>query len=286
MPGKKRAAQQAAHRFLHDNAANGTAFTFLDLATSVGWTERTAGDYASKHFGAYLTKVDEDRYRVLPAFKRVTLDEFLDLVTQVKKPIATYERSTSDALVTYEFLLPLTKEDKLRDALDELFYADTLAQLVGEMKELLPAIFPRNSDELDDTYEARAVAMVAKLIGGYSVSHVSGRFRFASTIASREEAARSLVAKKRYLIDETTAIVRFIIPCPSSKTTHGASFDVAATPMQTDPKKFEADVRLIRGFFINIFVEAVVRTIKGEDLIWLLEDSPFGRRLYALEKRA
>jgi hypothetical protein len=62
-------------------------------------------------------------------------------------------------------------------ALDELFYRDTLD----------------------------------RRIGGFFISHVSGRFR-TGPIVSRRDSAAKLASDKAYLIDETTAVVRFIIP--------------------------------------------------------------------------
>ncbi|MEI9937437.1 MAG: hypothetical protein WDO69_09450 [Pseudomonadota bacterium] len=47
-------------------------------------------------------------------------------MTQVRHSVTKYKRATYDAVVTYEFLLPLTQEGKLRLALDELFYRDTV----------------------------------------------------------------------------------------------------------------------------------------------------------------
>jgi hypothetical protein len=79
---------------------------------------------------AYLEKVAHGVYRVIPEFRRVTWDEFQDLVTQVRRPFASYTRATYQAVVVYDFLMPLTREDKLRKALDELFYRDTLVRRI------------------------------------------------------------------------------------------------------------------------------------------------------------
>ncbi len=39
----------------------------------------------------------------------------------------------------------------------------------------------------------------------------------------------------------------------------------------------------MREFFFALFVEAVVRIVNGEDVIWLLEESPLGRILHTWE---
>jgi hypothetical protein len=54
-------------------------------------------------------------------FRRVTWNDFQEVVTQVRHPFARYNRATYQNVVIYDFLMPLTREDKLRKALDELF---------------------------------------------------------------------------------------------------------------------------------------------------------------------
>jgi hypothetical protein len=43
------------------------------------------------------------------------------------------------------------------------------------------------------------------------------------------------------------------------------------------------EVRRIRTIFFELFVEALVPTIRGEKLIWMLETTPTGQRLYELD---
>ena len=50
----------------------------------------------------------------------------------------------------------------------------------------------------------------------------------------------------RYLIDETTAIVRFIFPC-------------------------DGDEETIRWFFNTLFVESIIQVVAGEEQIWMVE---------------
>ena len=197
----------------------------------------------------------EESDSVDPSFLRLTLEVFRGLTTQVRKPHVKRSRATFNHVVTYEFLLPLTKEDKLRAALDELFYRDTLEQRTREIAAS-PAsaeAVPLGEGETDDAYVSHVVGLIAGLIGGYSVSHVSGRFR-AGAIASREDAARMLVERKRYLVDETTAVVRFIIPCGSSRQVHGDAFDLKGPATGADasiPPAVAGDVGVIRCLFAN-----------------------------------
>jgi hypothetical protein len=65
----------------------------------------------------------------------------------------------------------------------------------------------RDPSEGED-YLARASATV-RVVRGYSVMHVAGRFREPS---QERNVRANAVSDQKYLIDETTAVVRFIIP--------------------------------------------------------------------------
>jgi hypothetical protein len=128
---------------------------------------------------------------------------------------------------------------------------------------------------------------VCELVGdrfdGYSISHVRGRFR-ASELKSRTEAAAMLAEDLRYLIDETTAAVRFIIPLEHTKRvdpglTGGFGFEDLGPP-----DDHSRELGQVRCLFFNLFAEAIVRVVQGEDVIWLLEDTGVSRRLYVWEK--
>src|SRR5947208_1880614 len=125
--------QVAVYEFLQEFARSGATFKTADLNTRMGWKGQTAGTYRSKHFGAYLERVSKGVYRVIPEFRRVTWAEFQELVTQVRRPFASYNRATFGAAVVYDFLMPLTREDRLKKALDELFYRDTLERRIQEI---------------------------------------------------------------------------------------------------------------------------------------------------------
>src|SRR5260221_10857366 len=103
--------QRAVFDFLREYARSGSTFTVSDLTLQMGWKGQTAATYRSKHFDAYLERVTPGVYRVVPEFKRVTWSDFQDLVTQVRRPFASYDRATFHAVVLYDFLMPLTRED-------------------------------------------------------------------------------------------------------------------------------------------------------------------------------
>ena len=200
-----------------------------------------------------------------------------------------YRHVRYDDVVSYEFLLPLTREDHLRQALDSLFYSDAIARRLHQIGlDRLAEIVPRDPLVSDDDYVAALLAIVAQRFVGYSISHVSGRYR-AAGLMSRREAGEFLANEGRYLVDETTAVVRFIIKCDSTRTDYephsrpvrlaldGAATTTAATAAARDEQ------RLIRALFFELFAEAVVHMVEGEDEIWLLENGA-ERRLYVWER--
>ncbi len=82
-----------------------------------------------------------------------------------------------------------------------------------------------------------------------------------------------LVADERYIIDETTASVRFIIPIAATKITDQQvidQIDVRASGLEQDAA---TEVGAVHWLFFNLFVEAVVRMVEGEDEIWLVEEA-------------
>src|SRR2546422_6907802 len=98
-----------------------------------GWSRSTVETYISKQYRDVLEILANGRLRVKPEFQRMSLDEFLQLTTQRRKIFATYERIRFQEVVSYEFLLPLTREDWLRKALDDLFYEDAVRQRISEI---------------------------------------------------------------------------------------------------------------------------------------------------------
>jgi hypothetical protein len=276
------ANQRAAYDYLRARAIDGKDFTVKDFGAAANWKGTSPGTYVSKLYRQYLrVSSGRGRYTVIREFRRVTWEEFRELVTQVRRPFASYTRTTYHCVVVYDFLMPLTREDRLRRALDELFYKDTLERRLEEIGlPQIKAIIPSNAGESDAAYVARVVSFINDRIGGFSISHVSGRFRVGE-IVTRHEFIKKLAKDEPYLIDETTAVVRFIIPCDSSKRKHETDFSFEE-PGQATIQAVETEVDHIRRVFFEIFVEALVPTIRGEKLIWMLETTPKGQRLYEL----
>jgi len=247
-----------AYTFFRQHADSKESFTVEDLMEATGWRESTVKTYVSKQYRDFLEKDPDGRYRVRPEFKRLSETSFLQL-------------------------LPLTREDRLRKALDDLFYEDTIRQRISEIG--LPQItkwIEQEDGESDENYIKRVCEIISGKFTGYSISHVSGRFR-AAPLQTREQAAKMLVADQRYVIDETTASVRFIIPVGSTKTTQVRDISETSLEGRTSAQVTE-EISLIHNLFFSLFVEAVVQMVMGEDEIWLLEETGHGSSLYVWER--
>lgn len=276
-------SQRAAFRFFRQRASDSNLFSQADIERAVGWAPGSFTTYKTKHLKEYLTSKGSGKFSIKPHFLRISEEEFDNIVSQSRKTVARFTRSVFDAVLKYEFLLPLTNERKLRSALDELFYRDHLLQRAKEIGvDTLVTILPKNGSESDDDYLERVVARVGALLGGYSIGHVNGRFR-ASSLKGHAEAAQVVASRGRYLVDETTAVVRFLLPLEASRKVHGGQFDVTKKS-SVDSSAFAVDLDVARRLFIAFFVESVILDIHGEDEIWFLESGPAGERLYVLER--
>jgi len=212
------------------------------------WSQSSLDTYWSKQFRPFVRNAGSGLFRVSEAFRPfATWDRFRQHVTQVRRVTATdYTRSEYENVLIYEFFMPLTNEAALRGTLDALFYKDTILSKLRSCPDAdLNMQMPRLDGEDDAAYLDRICRWISEHFVGYSISHVSGRFR-SEELATREQAAE-IERRTRYLIDETTAVTRFIFPCN------------------------EENVERVRWFFHTLFVESVIDVVNGEDEIWMVE---------------
>jgi hypothetical protein len=242
--------QRNVFEFLCDRLDSQESFTKDELGAVTDWSPASLNTYWSKQFRPFVRKVGGNEFRVTEGFRPfATWEKFRQHVTQVRQVTATdYTYREYANVLIYEFFMPLTNEPALRGTLDNLFYKDTiLSKLrsigVVELNEQLK----REDGESDEQYLDRICGWIseAKLFVGYSISHVSGRFRGAE-LATRKQAAE-IEKRQRYLVDETTAVTRFIFPCK------------------------EDEVERVRWFFNALFVESIIEVVNGEDEIWMVE---------------
>ena len=249
--------QREAFHFLRECFREDRAFTKAELAQQVGWSDKSISTYWSKHFQPFLQLANpilkgaqkkQQQYRVTDVFLTVgTWPKFRRHVSQKRHLTFEYEHSEYQTVLIFEFFLPLTNETVLRNALDALFYRDTIQKklLAIGLVELKSQVAPCSA-ESDKDYLDRLIAWIGDQFGGYSISHVAGRFR-AEQVLTMQDAAALQERGGRYLIDETTAVTRFIFPCDDGSHANQVSW-----------------------FFHHLFVESVIQ-VAGEAEIWMIE---------------
>src|SRR5882724_7144597 len=150
-----REPQERAFRFLLEKCNSQELFTPEQFQTATGWSDESFSTYISKQFKDLLIKTDGNLHRVSFAFRRFgTWQKFRDnVVTQNRRLTREYKPHLHENVVMFEFFMPLRNEEFLRDALDGLFYKDslrfrlkTLAQ--AELQKQIPLL----KDEKDDNY--------------------------------------------------------------------------------------------------------------------------------------
>lgn len=258
---------QSAFDFLVEYAKSGKSFKLEDLIKASKWTERTAKIYLSKKLSDLIEKRN-GAYSVSPEILRVRYEDFKDLYRQKQRLFTDYVRKTPQKVLVYEFFMPLSREDRLREALDNLFYKDTVEQRIKEIgiANIRNALhFPKSSTDVDVV--EFVVNFMDNTIGGYSLHLVNGRFRAGALTTRREVVARPF-SQGPYLVDETTAVVRFILPV--SEDQEPPSQLNLFEPAKDTPSSNELAEQM-RWLFLNFFAEAVTRVVKKEDEIWLLE---------------
>jgi hypothetical protein len=262
------AQQRAAFDFLRDKYNTQELFTREQFQAATGFGDVSFDTYMSKHFRDLLVKVIDDKLRVSLAFRQyATWRKFRDnVVTQNRILTRQYERSSYENVVMFEFFMPLRNEESLRAALDGLFYKDSIKFRLKTINEVdLKKQFPPQMIEADEDYLERICAWIADRFVGYSINHVSGRFRVGELRTKVEVLAEEARSPDRYLLDETTASVRFIFPCKTQP--QNSSTEITGGYKEA----LRQEASLIRWFFNELFVQSILEVVNGEDEIWLLE---------------
>ena len=272
---KKIKVQQAVHEFFADRYSTQDAFKASDVAALTSWKKRTLETYWSKQFKTFLIPAGPGLWRVGEGWRNyATWEKFQGLVTQVRAPASSdYSLLLHDSVLIYEFFMPLTNEAQLRGSLDGLFYRDTvLNRLKGLDEEKLHEQFPRETGETADAYFQRLSEWISRKFVGYSISTVSGRFR-AEDLRDMVNATKIEKAGRRYLIDEQTAIVRFIFPCGKPLVHPPPEASEAFEEPEAAPadENVKVEARRIRWFFKALFVRTIIQVVNAEAEIWMVE---------------
>lgn len=242
--------QRAAFKFLLERLQSQTLFTKEEFRDATGWEKPgTLDTYLRKQYKGIFEKVG-DRYRVSESFRKfVTWRKFKQHVTQVRRVVTNYDPSSSEVMI-YDFLMPLTNEAHLRTTLDALFFKDTITarlQTIGIAE--LKANLPFDAQD-DDDYLEEVLDFIEDHFIGYSIFHVDGRFR-SGDLRTQDQVARLLKKGERYLIDETTAVARFIFPYENAD-----------------------ELSAVRYLFRILFVRSIIQLVNGEEQIWMIETGP------------
>jgi len=254
--------QRLAFAFLREHLQSQETFTLDEFIAATGWEKPgTFNTYLRKQYKGLIEKVDDTHYRVTDAFwKFVAWRKFKGHVTQVRRVVTNYEPKTSKILI-YDFLMPLTNEEHLRMTLDSLFYKDRVGarlRTIG-IPQLRPT-FPKAGGVTDDQYFASILDFIKDHFIGYSISHVDGRFR-SDTLLTQDQAAALQKRGERYLIDETTAVTRFIFPYHD-----------------------DAELGKVKFLFQNLFIRSIIQLVNGEEQIWMVESGSAGSQLHIWER--
>ena len=266
--------QMAVFEFFKERYRLQKPFTKQDVAAATNWSTTSFNTYWSKQFKRLVVPVDDVSFRVSESFRPYsTWEAFRTLVTQVRRVSSDYTSILYDQVIIYEFFMPLTNESHLRTALDSLFYKNTILSRLRTLDQgRVQNHFPRKDGESEDEHFERLCNWIARVFIGYSITHVSGRYR-AEALSTMEQAATFHEEGARYLVDETTAVVRFIFPCGDSRTRKpplsSRHFEDDDEPVLATDEP--SDARRIRWFFGALFVQSIIQVVNGEDEIWMVE---------------
>ncbi len=234
--------------------------------------------YFSKKFRHFLEEAPNDpgKFLISGIFKRFSSwEKFKVYYSQSSRLKARYREEFYKNLMVFEFFIPLTNENALRSSLDEVFYKDSIKLSLNKIphEELLNAI-PKIEEESEVQYTERLCDWISKRFGGYSIGTVKGRFKV-TDIKTFSEVALIRERGEDYLIDETTAIVRFIFHI-GTPLINQILFNIEQFNNDLDDNSLDSDIiaeaNQIRFIFKNLFVRNILDLVNGEDEIWMVEN--------------
>lgn len=124
--------QRAVHEFLVQHLRSQGSFTRQELQNRTDWNKKSFDTYWSKHYRPFILDCGSERYRVTEAFRRyASWPRFQQHVTQMRRASTDYISDLHEFLIIYEFFMPLTHEESLRNSLDALFYRDMILTRVS-----------------------------------------------------------------------------------------------------------------------------------------------------------
>lgn len=274
------------YKFLIEHYTKKRVFTKEEFRDYVGYEKpETFNTYYSKKLQDFIisSPMNPEKLYVSDIFRHYSRWEiFKNLFSQRLHLKAGYERFSYDNVIIYEFFMPMTNERILRSSLDNLFYKDTIEFRLKTIPMIeLEKIIPRNHKE-DEEYIDYLCQWISNNFCGYSIETVYGRFKVVDNIMSFEEAGKLLSEGKDYLIDETTAIVRFLFPIGNPKS-NNSELKIDRFNIENQ-NVLKAEAKKIRFFFENLFVQSILEIVNGEDEIWMVENG-IRKRLHIFKSK-
>jgi hypothetical protein len=267
--------QRKIHRFLCKHFKSQKSFTRSELFEGTTYKKASQNTYWSKQISQLVKEDTKGKYKVGRRFGLFqNWKKFQKgIVSQTLEVDAKWKHESFKAVLNFEFFLPLAHEVLLRKLLDDIFYRDSLRILFETIdRNELKKRFAARKGETYPKYLQRLSKWVSKKFGGYSITHVSGRFR-AQDLMTREKAARSTASGDPYLIDETSAVVRFIVTCDEGVQDSWESSDIQIS------EETLREALNIRWFFYELFVKSMLEVVRDEQQLWMVESGVF-RRLH------
>ncbi len=209
-------------------------------------------------------------------------EKFRAFYSQSTKVKVNYIEEYYRNVMIFEFFMPLTSETDLRASLDELFYKDTVKlALIKIPNNELNNAFTKEIEETEEQYIESVCEWISERFGGYSIGTIRGRFKL-DDLKTFAEVALIRSRGLDYLIDETTAVVRFIFYVGTPRINRDI-FDIEQFYENQEELEIQEGIQKeanqIRYIFKNLFVKSILELVNGEDEIWMLE-SGIRNRLY------
>ena len=268
-------------------------FSKPDLINSVN--DPNMDTYFSKYYRQLLetSPNNQNLYFVSSRFRQFnTIEKLTKYFSQKTHLKGEYQERYHKNVLVFDFFLPFNNESNLRAVLDDLFYKDTIKVMVAriEQEELFRA-FPKDSYDNDDIYYENLYKWISNNFLGYSIGTVSGRFR-ATELKGFSEVSELLSKGQHYLIDETTAIVKFIFPIGQVNQSEDVKYKFNRSILEQtqingeENNEINLEINRIRFFFKNLFVKAILELVNGEDEIWMIESGLGESKLYVWRNKS
>lgn len=275
-----------AYFFLKSHSRSPKAFSKEEFKEFVNYPNPVNFEtYYGKKFKHFLEEAPNESglFHVSRIFKKYSQwEKFRAFYSQSSKIKVNYFEEYYKNLMIFEFFMPLANEADLKSSLDELFYKDTVKLALKKIpNNELNKAFSRVDEQPEEQYIERICDWISERFGGYSIGTVRGRFK-TDDLKTFAEVAIIRSRGSDYLIDETTAVVRFIFSV-GTPIKRKVLYNIDQFSENQDEvsilEETKKKANQIRYIFKNLFVKSMLDLVNGEDEIWMLE-SGIRNRLY------